>query len=105
MPMNCTLTDWQGYTRRQTDIDATILAALANEGKTHAELGAILRAEAVGDAKSDDPMELSYSATGAILRAALNSLRMRGKIYDSWDTATDRNYTKPFRFFRYSEAA
>lgn len=104
--MNCNLIDWQGYARRRDDIDATILAALADgEGKTHAELGAILRANAVGDARSDDPMELSYSSTGAILRTALNALRVRGKIYDSWDTATDRQYSKPFRFFRYTEAA
>ena len=101
--MNCNLNDWQGYARRREDIDATILAALAEEGKTHAELGAILRANAVGDAKSDDPMELSYSSTGAILRNALNALRMSGKIHDSWDTATDRNYAKPFRFFKQTE--
>lgn len=99
MTMNCTLADWQGYQRRQKDIDATILAALANEGKTQTELAMILRAECVGDASSDDPMALSYSTTGAILRAALNSLRMRKKIHDSWDEATDRQYPKPFRFF------
>jgi hypothetical protein len=102
--MNCLMNDWQGYARRRDDIDATILAALADEGKTHSELGAILRANAVGDARSDDPMELSYSSTGAILRTALNALRARGKIYDSWDTAIDRNYSKPFRFFRHTEA-
>lgn len=101
--MNCTLADWQGYARRQTDIDATILTALKDEGKTHTELAIILRAECVGDAQSDDPMALSYSTTGAILRAALNSLRMRRQIYDSWDTATDNHYDKPFRFFRYTE--
>jgi hypothetical protein len=104
--MTYEMLDYEGYERRREDIDATILAALADgEGKTHAELGVILRANCVGNAKSDDPLELSYSSTGAILRTALNSLRMRGKIYDSWDTVTDRQYAKPFRFFRHTEAA
>ena len=102
--MNCLMTDWQGYARRRDDINAVILAALAEEGKTHAELGAILRANCVGDAKSDDPMELCYSSTGAILRTALNALRAAGRIYDSWDTATENHYEKPFRFFKYSDA-
>jgi hypothetical protein len=98
--------DYAGYQRRQEDIDATILGALADGvGKTHVELQVLLRTECVGNAKTDDPLELCYSSTGAILRTALNSLRMRGLIYDSWDCATDNSYVKPFRYFRHTEAA
>jgi hypothetical protein len=103
--MNCKLNDWEGYEKRRDEINAAILAELATEGKTHTELAIKLRAMGVGDARSDDPTELAYSSTGAILRTALNALRWSGKIYDSWDTATDRNYARPFRFFRHTEAA
>lgn len=103
--MNCQLNDWEGYRKRRAEIDAAILSELATEGRTHIELAIKLRALGIGDARSDDSAELSYSTTGAILRTALNSLRSTGHIYDSWDTATDRNYAKPFRFFRYAEGA
>jgi hypothetical protein len=101
--MNYEMHDWTGYTKRREEIDAAILAELATEGKTHTELAIKLRAMGVGNARSDDHSELSYSTTGAILRTALNSLRWAGKIYDSWDMATDRNYARPFRFFRFAE--
>lgn len=103
--MNCRLHNWEDYEKRRDEINAAILSELANEGKTHMELASKLRSIGVGDAKSDDPMELSYSSTGSILRTAVNELRWKGRIYDSWDTATDRNYEKPFRFFRYAESA
>jgi hypothetical protein len=97
------LNDWVGYAKRRDDINAAILGELATEGKTYTELAIKLRSIGVGDARSDDPTELAYSSTGAILRSAVNALRWSGRIYDSWDTATDRNYEKPFRFFLYAE--
>jgi hypothetical protein len=100
--MKCQLNDWVGYEKHRSEIDAAILTELANDGKTHTELGIKLRAIGIGDAKSDDPTELAYSSTGAILRSAVNSLRWNKKIYDSWDTANDGHYDKPFRFFRYA---
>ena len=103
--MRCELNDWVGYEKRRDEINAAILGELATEGKTHTELAIKLRLIGVGDARSDEPAELAYSSTGAILRSALNWLRWTGRIYDSWDTATDRNYAKPFRYFRHSEAA
>jgi hypothetical protein len=101
--MKCQLNDWVGYEKRRTEIDAAILEELACDGKTHTELAAKLRAIGIGDARSDDATELAYSSTGAILRSAVNSLRWTRKIYDSWDTANDGKYDKPFRFFRYAE--
>lgn len=99
--MKCQLNDWVAYEKHRTEVDATILNALANEGKTHTELAIALRANGIGDARSDDATELAYSSTGAILRSAVNQLRWTGKIYDSWDMASDRHeYPKPFRFFR-----
>lgn len=104
--MNCLLNDWEGYAKRRDEIDAAILAELATEGKTHTELAIKLRSIGVGDARSDDQAELAYSSTGAILRTAVNSLRWSGRIYDSWDTASnDHEYAKPFRFFRHTEDA
>ena len=97
------LNDWVGYEKRRDDINAAILGELATEGKTYTELAIKLRSIGVGDARSDDPIELAYSSTGAILRSAVNALRWSERIYDSWDTATDRNYEKPFRFFLYAE--
>lgn len=98
--MNCKLHDWDGYAKRREEIDAAILAELATEGKTHAELAIKLRSLGVGDATSDDPGSLAYSSTGAILRTAVTALRSAGHIYDSWDLTKDREYPKPFRFYR-----
>jgi hypothetical protein len=103
MSRTVTMLDEKGYCQRQQDIDAAILNALEEGGKTHMELCALLRSTGVGNARSDDQLELSYSMTGAILRAAVNSLRSRGLIYDSWDFG--RHYPKPFRFFKAGKAA
>lgn len=99
------LHDWQGYEKRRGEVDAAILAELATGGKTYTELSIKLRSLGIGDAKSDSPLDLAYSTTGAILRTAVTVLRSSGKIYDSWDTASGREYEKPFRFFKHSEAA
>jgi hypothetical protein len=94
------LIDTKGYAKQQDEIDAAILKALENGGKTPYELAGILRQIGVGNAKSGDPVDLVYSTTGAIQRAAVNSLRSRGLIYDSWDTSTAAHrYERPFRFF------
>ena len=85
MSMNFSLTDDKGYFERRDEIDAAIILAVAGGGKTAAELGAALRAMGIGDAKSDDRLALAYSSTGAILRAATNSLQRRLLIHSSWD--------------------
>jgi hypothetical protein len=99
------LHDWEGYDKRRGEVDAAILAELADGGKTYTELSMKLRSLGIGNATSDEPLNLAYSTTGAILRTAVIALRNAGKIYDSWDVATGRDYEKPFRFFRHSEAA
>ena len=94
------ITDPKGYAADQKRIDYAIIAALAEGPKTQYELSEKLRQIGVGDAKSNDRLEISYSKTGAIGRAAVNSLRSRGLIYDSWDAARNsRQYEKPFRFY------
>jgi hypothetical protein len=102
MSTTYTLLDEKGYCQRRDEIDAAILSALTEDGKTHIELQAMLRSMGVGNARSDDRYELSYSMTGAIMRAAINSLWGRGLIYDSWDLG--RNYPRPFRFYRSGDA-
>ena len=97
------LNDWEDYEKQREVINAAILEELAVGGKTHTELAIKLHSIGIGNARSNERIELAYSTTGAILRSALNSLRWAGKIYDSWDTATDRQYEKPFRFFKYAE--
>ena len=91
------LHDWDGYNKRRAEIDAAILAELATDGKTYTELAIKLRSIGVGNAQSDDRLELAYSSTGAILRTAVIALRNAGKIYDSWDLG--RQYPPPFRFY------
>lgn len=93
-----TILDEKGYSKRRDEIDAAIIEACSGDGKTHTELTAMLRQMGLGNARSDDPRELSYSMTGGIMRAAVNSLRSRGLIYDSWDLG--REYPRPFRFYR-----
>jgi len=93
-----TILDEKGYCARRDEIDAAIIEACSGDGKTHTELAAMLRQMGVGNARHDDALELSYSMTGGIMRAAVNSLRSRGLIYDSWDLG--REYPRPFRFYR-----
>jgi hypothetical protein len=93
-----TMLDEKGYSKRRDEIDAAITEACSGDGKTYTELSALLRQMGVGNARSDDALELSYSMTGGIVRAAVNSLRSRGLIYDSWDLG--REYPRPFRFYR-----
>lgn len=95
--MNFDLTDEKGYSNRKDEIDGALLSALAGGAKSYHELQIILFRMGVGDAKSEDRLTLSYSKTGAICRAAVNSLRIRKKIYDSWDTENKRE--SPFRFY------
>jgi hypothetical protein len=95
---NWTLLDEKGYCARRDEIDAAIIEACSGDGKTYAELAEILRQMGIGNARYCDPHELSYSMTGAVTRAAVNSLCSRGILYDSWDLG--REYPRPFRFYK-----
>jgi hypothetical protein len=95
--------DEKGYAKRQQEIDEAILKLLDDEGegKTPTEIAAAVRALGVGNARSDDRLELSYSTTGAISRSAVNSLRARGLITDSWLRCNMQpTYQRPFRYFK-----
>jgi hypothetical protein len=81
------LNDERGYAARRDEIDNAILNLLAEGEKTPHEIGIALRGIGVGNAESDDKLEIAYSMTGAIQRSAINALRRRGLIYDTCDTA------------------
>src|SRR6202042_3470395 len=92
-----TILDEKGYCARRDEIDAAIIEACSDDGKTHTELAAMLRQMGLGNARSDDPCKRSKRMKGGIMRAAVNSLRSRSLIYDSWDLG--REYPRPFRFY------
>jgi hypothetical protein len=98
------LLDYKRYAKDKEKIDRLILDFLV-EPRTYAEIGAMLRAAGIGDATTDNPLDLCYSTTGAIMRTAANSLRANGFIYDSWDLGQGKNYPRPFRLYRIAEAA
>jgi hypothetical protein len=102
MAASLEITDEKGYHARKDEIDATILALLAEGGKTSQEIGVALRKLGIGNARSDDRLEIAYSMTGAVQRSATNNLRKRGLITDSWDKANYNraNFEPPFRFFK-----
>jgi hypothetical protein len=103
MTTDYALTDEKTYAERQQEIDAAILKLLDEGGKTPTEVAAAVRALGIGNARSDDRLELSYSTTGAVTRSAINSLRQRGLITDSWlKNKMQPSYEKPFRFFKES---
>jgi hypothetical protein len=79
------VTDNAAYHKAQPEIDAIITTALLNGPRSSYDLMGLLRAAGYGNAINDNPLELSYSMTGAIYRSAQNSLRNRGIICDSWD--------------------
>jgi hypothetical protein len=70
--------DYGNYSKKRGEIDRAILFAL-DEPRTERELN-----EIVGDP--------------AVRRAACNSLRLDGLVYDSWDLG--RDYPRPFRIYR-----
>lgn len=92
------ITDEKAYAAVAQQVDGLILAALDEGGKTHLELERVLYENKIGNARDDSSHELAYSSTGAIFRSAVNSLRRRNQIYDSWDLG--RDYERPFRYFR-----
>ena len=82
------LCDYKGYSEAMKAIDAAILDSLESGGRTAYDLQEILLKIGIGDSKT----------VGGIQRAAMNSLRMRNLIHDSWDTRS-RPYERPFRYF------
>jgi len=101
MTQNFAITDEKAYQPIAPQVDAIILAELSDGGKTPAELMTTLYENRIGSARNNNLLELSHSSTGGIFRSAVNSLRRRKLIYDSWDAVRDgQPYEKPFRYFR-----
>lgn len=95
-----TVTDTKGYLANQGEIDTLILETLADGGKTSTELMAVLYEKGIARAAGNDHLSLAYSPLGAIFRSAVNSLRQRQLVHDSWDRVANGTYERPFRFFR-----
>lgn len=87
--------DPQGYEERGDFIDSLILSILSESPRTCCEIYAVLQQNGIGDARSCDRYELSYSSTGAIGRSALNTLRGRKLTYDSRDLYVQGRINKP----------
>jgi hypothetical protein len=100
MPVKAwTVYDEDGYRKQRALINLLIMDALVAGGKENTELMEVLRIAGVGDAKSSNTLELSYSSTGAIFRSAYNTLRSNGLVKDSFDIY-GADYPKPLRIFR-----
>lgn len=73
--------DSAGYREHEGFVNHYLLTlAAARDGLRGPELGAALQAAHIGDAKSASAIEIAYSSTGAIARAALREMMRRGMI-------------------------
>jgi DNA-binding PadR family transcriptional regulator len=77
--------DWVGYHAKRDLIDFWILTmADGSPTATQFQMMVKLRDLAIGDARSDARMDLTYSSTGAIYRSAMNRLQHNGWIEEAW---------------------
>ena len=95
--------DWMGYHAKRDLIDFWLLTmADGTPNATQLQMLVKLRELAIGDARSDAYMGLTYSGTGAIFRSALNRLQHKGWIEDAW--ANGRKLSAPLQITRAGRA-
>lgn len=79
------LCDYEGYRQQQQLVELCILT-LANRAagfQTFEAYASLFDCE-IGNARARNLLAMAYSSTGAICRAALNDLRYRKLLVDTW---------------------